>query len=307
METYAQNAPDYLKIPIFDYYEDGAYRAVHPDVLFHKNKYWMVFTPGLFSPQENPTIVVSNDGQNWDSPLKDGTTLTLDSPDDGGHNSDPDMIIGNDGLFYVFWRWSSSDHRRAKVYVSFSEDGLDWSPKKRVLSSDEEAFISPAVIVDRDGSYKMYYVDRGAWRHWLGGISPELKDKLFNLRFRTAEHPEGPWSEPTICEVDLKPGQHIWHLDVIRAWGKYYAFVVFQRKLHLITSQDGNTWEIQSKPVLVAGKEDAWDNDFIYRASALPRKENGFDLWYSAFCRDKKRKHNSPMPASHIGYTKFNL
>ena len=87
------NAPVPLVIPTYD----GSGQVTEPDVIFFKSpwhgfQYWMAFSPYPFSnpAKESPSIVVSNDGLNWQVP--DGLENPLALPDRLNYLSDASVF-----------------------------------------------------------------------------------------------------------------------------------------------------------------------------------------------------------------------
>lgn len=171
-----QNLIQYLKN-----IQDPNFAYCHPDVQYFPNgfngyKYWMVFTPyfgavgtTLDSKRyENPTIVVSNDGINWNSPSGISNPIQLtpsqdeslsDNPSEPkqGFWSDVDWMYEN-GRFYLYYRGcfikaSALLHRGAKsnnnlvkllenaqrtIVRQTSIDGIKWTPLEVAYTSNPQ-------------------------------------------------------------------------------------------------------------------------------------------------------------------------
>ncbi|MBI9032561.1 T9SS type A sorting domain-containing protein [bacterium] len=282
--------------------------VVHPDVIYIENgwngyEYWMVFTPFPNSePQfENPSIVASHDGINWELPQ--GLTNPIITPYDESFNSnnyyhsDPDLIMSEDNsTMYVFWR----DHagwRYEKLKYVYSTDGINWSLTQEVFSVDGniERILSPAIVRDSI-SYKMWTVD--------------TKTNPRTIRMRTSNDPTASWSPAIATDLSLiTPNTAIWHLDVTYIEGKYYMLASVGvateprgGKLYLALSNNGINWEVAANPVL-EGVSTSWDR-LIYRSSILlaPVEDYvNFKVWYSS---------DGGTPSDNlfwkIGYTEFN-
>lgn len=155
------------------------YSYCHPDVEYFENgfngfKYWMAFTPyfGIVGSSgdailyENPTIVASNDGLNWEEPrniinplqrrpsFKDG--IVRNNKDTlQGYWSDTDLLFVNNHfeLFYRGNNISTSSLRRTcaksnnnerKLVTSAtrtivkqeSKNGIDWQPLEILYTSN---------------------------------------------------------------------------------------------------------------------------------------------------------------------------
>lgn len=286
----AAHAMTYLTTPTYD----GSDQTVHPDVYYNPNgwhgyQYWMVMTPfpGSDPALENPSILVSAEGQTWGVPA--GLTNPIEPAPATGHYADTDILEGLDGRMWIFFNNGSS-----RVWVKSSADGITWSDKTQILYSAEEYFLSPAVIV-QDSVYVMYYID--------------LLANPNELKRRTATQPDGTWSAPTIMSVTgTPPDKDLWHLDVVKFDDEYHGFINFCTSetsgggslLYFAGSEDGLDWKANPVPIIdKAGT--GWDNANIYRASAVILDKGyarSYALWYSAM---------SSASAWHIGYTEVSL
>lgn len=167
----------------------------HPDVQYFPNgfdgyKYWMVFTPyfGVIGNvheserYENPTIVVSNDGINWDSPtgivgpLQKTPSINESFPEKKGAGkhafwSDVDWIFEK-GKFSLYYRGSfikaaalkgrgAKNQNNSRKLVNnaqrtivrqTSTDGINWTPLEAVYTSNppyspkNNHIISPSIV-----------------------------------------------------------------------------------------------------------------------------------------------------------------
>ncbi len=187
---------------------DTNFSYCHPDVQYFENgfrgyRYWMVFTPYFgkvghqaFSKRyENPTIVVSNDGVNWEEPpgihnpiqscpsVKESFREMKDE-DIQGFWSDVDWLF-RDGQFELYYRGSciqqkalanrgakSANNRkklkeknaRRSIVRQTSEDGVNWTGLELAYSSNVPAtpkdnhLISPSFI-DVQGQVISYEVE----------------------------------------------------------------------------------------------------------------------------------------------------
>lgn len=284
----AINAAHPLPIPTYD----GSNQAIHPDIVFFPHKwggyhYWMVYTPypATSEKYENPSIVVSNDGQNWQVPV--GVYNPVFAKPEHGHYSDTNLCWGFDKKLYMFFRerhrlggWLDYD----EVFVSSSSDGVHWSSPKSATASLHgfAGVLSPAVITVGN-KYYMYTVSRDA-----GSI----------IQLRTAYDPEGLWSTPIRVQFDGKTeeaGYVPWHINVIRTDQTFYAVICMKNYttpgkrnlLFFATSTNGRTFHLQSKPIL-RPSDTGWDAGSIYQAALIPVAGKGneaFKIYYSAFSK----------------------
>lgn len=265
-----KNAGQYQAIPTYE----GSGQAVHPDVYDAGEgaaqfgyRYWMAMTPfpGAVQDTERPSVVASQDGHNWEVP----SGLTNPIYDEG--SSDTDLILAQDGKFYLYHRDGAGGVEW--VYVHESADGVTWSAETAAVTASSGELLSPAVIWD-GAQYVMWVVDRTT--------NPNT------LRKRTSASPAAGWSAAAACTMAAPVNKDIWHLDVILHSGTYHAFVTMCDRdqsgaagwLYHATSADGDTWIVASRPLLVPTLA-GFDNLRIYRASAI-KTATGWDVWYSS-------------------------
>lgn len=283
----ATNAPAPVTLPTMY----GDTQGTHPSVLdfgatgWKGYRYWMAYTPYPNSngQTENPTIVVSANGNTWVEPP--GITNPLaDAPPDG-HHSDPELVF-HDGTLYCFYRTSipgATDGMRERIMLTSSTNGTTWSTPVLLFGSNSNArLLSPSVL---------YW--RGGWHMWLvnGLDSPEGR-----LTHCTASSPFGPWSKPRECVMPSLPGRSLWHLGIRERSGQLHALISdmvrggtpsgAEGRLHLAASYDGEHWAITPTPVLNRGTAGAWDAFKLYRATMTPTP-SGWDVWYSAMSSDE--------------------
>lgn len=258
---------------------EGTGQCCHPDVLhitggFGAGRwpYWMALTPYPHARDrfENPSVYVSRDGVNWESP---GPNPVVQPPPlEKDHLSDVDMVFtgGRLGLYYRESRYGvmPADHR---IHVTESADGVTWTAPVCVLSSRRDLLCSPAVV-ECDGVYLLWEVS--------GDV------------IRRRESPDGfIWGPPTTTAVSGLPhGQVPWHLDVHRQENRLHLILnsrgVDGHRLSYGFSLDGgHGWQVQ--PYLidrVYGFE--WGQHYRATIMAHPDAAGVYQLWYSARSRD---------------------
>jgi hypothetical protein len=261
--AYASPAQSPLTILTYD----GSNESTHPDVYYNAagwngKKYWMVMTPYPSPDFENPSILVSDNGNDWAVP--NGLTNPV-IPDPGGtkYNNDPDIVVDGSGVMWMFYAEALAD-TYDRIYVVSSPDGVTWSAPTLVVDGTFPDVLSPAVLWD--GSQWVMYSITGA------GV----------LQRRTCATPSGTWSAAAVVTV-LKPSTITpWHIDVIYDNGIYYALVmssVFD--LYFGRSTNGTTFVVSSNPIIKKA-DAAWTTNRVYRG-CLVRTASGFDTWYSGF------------------------
>jgi len=176
-------------------------QATHPSVVYIPETfggftYWMAMTPYLDGDDEyeDPCILCSNDGIAWGIPA--GLTNPIDdqpgSP--GAYNSDTDLVFV-DGVLYLFWRTfdPAAVGAEEKLYYSSSVDGVVWSAKTLIYSSDMAVrrLLSPAFVFEG-----------GAWVFWAVDVVPSPNQPV---RVQGSSTPAGAWGTPVGVDMGALP------------------------------------------------------------------------------------------------------
>lgn len=200
--------------------------------------------------------------------------------------TDPGAVMVHDGTYYMFHNKFARWPGRVSVYLSTSEDGLNWEAVNRsVIFNGEDieyvgtTLLASSVLVEDDGTWVMYFYN---WET-SEGMAP------VSIGRATAPSPEGPWvADP---ELILLPGSEgewdalqVTAPDVIRAedgsYLMYYTGVDEDEilRIGMATSEDGINWTkyddpqtteapfAESDPILAAfdhpeilsGKSEVW-------------------------------------------------
>ncbi|OCH31882.1 hypothetical protein A6E13_16190, partial [Aliivibrio fischeri] len=118
----------------------------HPKVIYKPGgwngfQYWMLMTPywgviGSRSQYENPTILCSHDGINWEEP--DGLVNPIDVPNDGDASywSDTHLVLNDDGFLYAFYRGNHFEGKNRLYAYKKSRDGINWSEREIIFHTD---------------------------------------------------------------------------------------------------------------------------------------------------------------------------
>jgi len=146
-----------LFIPTYD----GSGQAVHPDILYWKDQYWMTCTPYPYGVDtyENPCIYTSKDNYNWQVP--DGCINPLAYPsinNSGYHLSDPCLLAFKNSLM-IYYRETHKINGVDKSYIKMisSTDGQKWSNPIMVMQSETDSLISPALLSSQEHCF-MFHV-----------------------------------------------------------------------------------------------------------------------------------------------------
>jgi hypothetical protein len=195
--------PCRLNIPTYD----GSGNSVHPSVVYIPDglsgyNWWMGVTPypGTGNNEyENPSILASNDGVEWEVPGGASNPLI---PGDAGviFNSDSNLLAINDNgttkLFY-YYRETIISGTIVNIKLIKSTDGINWDAPVTVIAHDGPLNISPTVFHNGD-EFIMTAIDYDVEvRRWTSsnGIN---------------------WTETTASTISGMPGgRYLWHLDVL--------------------------------------------------------------------------------------------
>jgi hypothetical protein len=130
--------------------------VVHPSCQFFPRgwngwRYWMAFTPypGANSDYENPSIAVSNDGEEWVLPL--GLTNPLVGKPAGGYNADTHLAMSPDGgTMYLIYRERLAGSVN-NLRVMETNNGVDWTAPVTIMTGTIKVqdFASPSLFFDK--------------------------------------------------------------------------------------------------------------------------------------------------------------
>lgn len=262
---------------------DGSNQLTHPKVLYFPKewngyKYWMSMTPypGGNDKYENPSIVVSNDGNTWSTPsgLKNPVSGIPTDVKTGGHYSDPQLVMNGDTM-ELWYRYNPSLPNKKNIrlpnnaintyYRKLSKDGIHWTAAQKLMQS-RDGHLSLCVNYE-EGMYKTWYATYGGDLRYS-----ESKDAI-------------NWSNPVFCSVGLPKGFVPYHQDMIKNGSDYYLLQTAERKanytfdLFLASSKDGIHFGTAQQ--LLPNKDAAlWKGVSFYR-STLFVKDNKLDLFVS--------------------------
>lgn len=259
----------------------------HPSVVYTPEKwngyyYWMGVTPYTSSNDqyEDPCILASNDGINWEVPA--GLTNPLDDQPGGTrYNSDTHLVFGPDNVLHLFWRYldtsGGSPGTEENIYLRTSTDGITWTPKQLVYQSNltVRRILSPSFAF-LDGQWHMWGVDIVTTKRVVYATSADLS--------------LGSWTTPVDCAVSLPSGRYPWHLFVARVGDQWVGLLNDTSNsdssgqngdLILMTSTNGIAWTVASAPCVPRA---GTGYTVQYRSSFVPKVVNGIwglDLWHA--------------------------
>lgn len=256
----------------------GGNEVVHPSVIHFPNgwngyRYWMAYTPldGGDSQYENPCLAVSDDGDTWVTPA--GLTNPLD-PNPGipnHYNSDTNISMLPDGRMMLLWRLNSPAGRT--IFGSTSRDGITWTPKVVLREPDTNKVLAPCVQWTGD-DYLVWTVEDGP--------TPNV------LQVRRVADVTAPGSmsvAATVCTHNLPATADLWHMDVVRHGGTYFAVAQVVESagwyFYFGQSYDGIAWTFGRSRFMRKGAGAA---STYYKAAIQPVASSTgleFDMWYS--------------------------
>jgi hypothetical protein len=270
-DVVSTNAIAPLSIPTYD----GSNQVVHPDIYYNESgwngwKYWMVMTPypNGNSSYENPSVVVSNDGNSWQVPT--GLVNPLVPKPAGGYNSDPDIIMGYDDKLHIIYRETIG--AAIKLFHISSTNGITWSTRTEVNMNIVQ-YLSPSLISENSG-YTMFVVN-----YENVGYVWKLTSSDIVSGFINADQ----------CRIyDLPNGKYPNHIEVCKVNNTYYAVITtvtgdggVNAINYFAISSDGINFYTRSTPLFNYGVIGQFDSGLLYRSTLIPN-DYGFDLWYSA-------------------------
>lgn len=287
VSPYAFNAAAPLTTPTYDL----SGQATEPSLVYipggwNSWKYWLAFCPypGADATKENPSILVSNDGQTWQVP--NGLTNPVVAKPASGTNFDSTLFFDRTtGTMYLYW---ADTVGTGNVWSLQSTDGITWTNKTNHFSNlGASSWNTPQVVWDGT-QYNFFYVD-------LNGT--------ITVRKATGASPLGPWSAAQASNVAgaVLNGNNGSHAEVRFFGGKFYMVINANANgfLFWLSSPDGLTWALPDRPLMIAGSG-TWDANLYKTAFALVQAAEGWlvQLWYSAF---------NASNVYHIGFTQVPL
>jgi hypothetical protein len=292
------NAPEPLNTPTYD----GSGQTVEPTVLYFPESwrgfaYWMIVSPYPFYDNdtfENPSILVSPNGQDWTVPS--GLTNPIALPTDGVF-ADASGVFDDESkqLFVYFLNDVPSPVYEESLLRVTSSDGIHWSAP-RILISGQGTFVNSPSVTKVNNTFQLWSVDTN--------IGCGTQNSTVNQRTSL----DGVnWSAPQPLNIS-QPGYVIWHLNVIAvpSKGQYMSLLAAyplgsycgKTVLFFANSHDGINWQTYPQPVLRVGA--GWDSGEIYRSSLLYDPDTALlRVWYSA--------SDDVSGVWHVGYSQENF
>lgn len=263
---------------------DGSGNVVEPTVIYFPREwrgfsYWMAVSPypDWNAKFENPSILVSQDGQGWRVPP--GLTNPIYLPTEG-NLADATVFYDNDSdqLWVYFLNDVPGIDYHESLLRTTSADGIEWS-KPEVLISGSNTFVnSPSV--GKVGS--IYYL-------WAADTGIGCASQTSTINRRTSSDGVN-WSLPLALNIS-QPGYVLWHLNVLFVPSKRQFMTLFaayplgsdcaHTRLFFANSRDGVNWQTYLDTELDIST--GWDSGEIYRSSLVYDPSSSLlRVWYSA-------------------------
>ena len=259
------NASTYLNIPVYN--NENDYQATHPSVLYFQDKwngykFWMGYTPYESENEsiENPCIVASNDGVNWEVPLGLTNPLDLTNNVNTYHNSDTHLVFVNGQLECWYRRRTRGELGNSEIILRcVSVDGVKWTLGEEVIKFEGsyDKKLSPVVL----------YEDK--YKVWFCNFSDnkieyyEGENALNLVKIRDIEMPS--------CD-----GLKVWHMDIKHTCNGYEMYFCAGRtyqcySMYCANSLDNINYGIATK--IMESSTEGFDR-MLYRPCII---DVGFD------------------------------
>ncbi|HEX3867660.1 MAG TPA: hypothetical protein VHV78_12945 [Gemmatimonadaceae bacterium] len=256
--------------------------AVHPDIAcppadWNGARCWLLYTPYKNSDpsNENPAFLFASSDTTWVTPPQVQNPL-IPYPGIQGYNSDPDHAYDPaTGRLVQVYRVVSDSFN--KIMMMSTRDARTWTTPVLAFQERNHDAISPALVLERDRTAKVWYVKSGT----DGCVATQS-----TVALRTAQpdsdsrYERSTWSGAAPVQLSI-PGYVVWHLDVLKiseSRGYLAMIAAFQRysncansDVWLASSADGVTWRTYALP--------------LFSRSMKLAKQLGLTTWYRGTLR----------------------
>lgn len=296
----------------------AVYKSVnHPDVALIPEglfgyRYWMAFMPYPDESRETACIVASNNGVDWElpagmtNPVETNAAMAARTGWAGSvWHGDVDLVyhasVGVLALYTTCYGSSGTNWQLTRHTLNV--DGRSWSAPAVVLSgAGSNDLISPAVVVEDDGSCTMFYRKgstqpgaihyRTSTDHGVTWSAESAAITLPKMYYKFTADPAGT-ELPTV-----------WHLDVVRVAERYHLLGLAQNSAEynsdnslrhgsLLYYWTGHVhdkltgWKLESSDRAIFGA--GYDADWLqcYRSCLvpIPGDPDRFDIYVAAIPR----------------------
>jgi hypothetical protein len=265
---------------------EGSGQFIHPDAYvfptaWHGRRYWFTATPypAGNSAYENPSLYWATGPGAWTSPP--GVVNPLAHTEGINFLSDPELqhdpVADELRLYY-----RKSSILGDELLVTTSGDGQRWSDPRLLMSSRQYSLISPAIVREETGGWRMWTVDPG-----VDGCRARSGNVVLSAR-RSADGFAWGAAQPVALSI---PGYAPWHWDVqyIPARHEYWALVAAYPEPYNCSytsvffgrSDDGITWRMSPAPLLTTGSIESV-RSVVYRSTFhYHPNSDAVTVWYS--------------------------
>jgi len=298
-------------------------------------RYWFAGTYlGQGGTYENPCIYVSNDNINWTEVIVGDDTLhnPIFTREDFAvtYLSDCELFMSHTGELWLFFRGKTQTIGCCSdtnfIFGVYTTNGVDWHGKNEAYAPASKAdtivgpvtgadclshhgnnvraaqgfdLLSPAVVLDPVGQYRMWTVETGIYLPVCNPGDTQWVNEHNFVTLWEADNPEGPWDTVQTCNwLPSDPSSRdIWHLSVLPYDANNYLTLVTETRigahgspawLHIAISTDtGKSFTTRADPLLKASTCAHWANELIYRSCGIwidsKEQEHTLGLYYSAY------------------------
>lgn len=139
---------------------DGSGQAVHPDIAYFENQYWLTVTPYPYGMEEyeNPCIYQGDDLKNLRCPQS--PIAVQHKHIQGIHLSDPCFAVKDNNIFCYYRESERKENTEENTIWSlqFSRSERKWGKPVLLLDSVDDKILSPAMIHNDEGELIIYFV-----------------------------------------------------------------------------------------------------------------------------------------------------
>lgn len=238
--------------------------GTHPSVQYFPHswngyKFWMAYTPYPGTAYENPVIVASNNGYDWETPA--GLVNPISPAPVTGYNSDTELVYTNTDTLRCYWRWYTQTEDQNVLRMMESSDGVNWGDFVDCTLPPDIDPLSPCIHVTRGGAYTL----------WIGASQGGIIRRLTSTDGIT-------WGDMIDCQTNFDDHGHHWHPMVWKEADRWYCLSSFvsdqptpgvsPADLYFGYSLDGLDWVFDKNPLVFRGEE-GLKSYRVYRSSAV--------------------------------------
>jgi len=302
-----QNAEKPLDIPT----DDSSRQCVHPSVIDFLNdyqlpewggyRYWMAMTPYPYTnaKKENPNIVASHNGINWEVPKGIVNPLVrIENDSSNGNLSDPEIIFNEDSnqIWLYYLHRSPEKNVGGIICLIKINTNMSHSAVLELIcfpANDSLTFLSPCIFRESANKWHMWAVrlknpnhivylssnDGMKWSEQKFCFNHEGKNPINQLNYR-------PWH--ISCKPNFKEKRVEFMINCAKGLSEILSPYTTNCLFYAEVEMDNP--KLIKVPIHVPilqrpAVNDAWDSPIIYRSS-FSIYDNGrnyfYRIWYSA-------------------------